>query len=76
MKTLGHGKVGARILVLEMLRHMSKEDLNVVDLSTAALERAWMIWLVWSMLESKASCKWIWTSTEYDGAMGGTSGTG
>ena len=76
MKIIGHGKLEEGILVLEMSKHMSKENLNVVDLSTAALERAWMICLVLSMLESKASCKWIWTSAEYDGVIGCTSETG
>ena len=74
-KIIGNGRVEDGVFVIKMSKHMSKENLNVVDLS-AALERAWVIWLVLSMLEPRASCQLVWTSSEYDGAMGGTSGTG
>ena len=57
MKIIGHGRVEDGVFVVEMSKHMSKENLNVVDLSNSALERAWMIWLVLSKLESKASCQ-------------------
>ena len=74
MNMIGNGRVEDGVFVIKMSKHMSKENLNAVDLSGAALEKAW-IWLVLSILESRASCQLVWTSSEYDGAMGGTSGT-
>ena len=57
MKIIGHGRVEDGVFVVGMSKHMSKENLNVVDLSNSDLEKAWMIWLVLSKLESKASCQ-------------------
>ena len=57
IRILGHGGVEDGVFVVEMSKNMSKENLNVVDLSNSDLERAWMISLVLSKLESKASCQ-------------------
>ena len=57
IKTIGHGGVEVGVFVVGMSKNMSKENLTVVGLSNSDLERAWMIWLVLSKLESKASCQ-------------------
>ena len=57
MKIVGHGRVEDGVFVVDMSKNMSKEKLNVVDLSNSDRERAWMIWLVLSKLESTASCQ-------------------
>ena len=57
MNMIGNGRVEDGVFVVGMSKHMSKENLNVVDLSNSDLERAWMISLVLSKLESKASCQ-------------------
>ena len=57
MKIIGHGRGEDGVFVVYMSKNMSKEKLNVVDLSNSDRERAWMIWLVLSKLESTASCQ-------------------
>ena len=42
MKSMGYGNVDDGDLVLEISKHLSKEKQYVLDMSTDALERAWI----------------------------------
>ena len=43
MKSMGYGNVDDGDLVLEIPKHLSKEKQYVLDMSTDALERAWIV---------------------------------